>query len=214
VVIHHNGFVNASTALAATATSFPNATRVVVAGSSAGSAGAPLYAGLAHDVLPAARIRLIVDGSGAFPGDPGITTAIGSLWGIDSIIPPWPENHGIAPSAWSLPGLVIQAGKHVQGMPIAQINTAYDETQQSFVKLAGFPGADLQTMIDDNTKSIEAAGVPVHSWVGPGTLHTILGRPEFYTVKVNGTRLREWVADLVNGKDVPDVHCTDCQKPA
>jgi Pectinacetylesterase len=214
VVIHHNGFINASTALAATAAAFPDASHVVVSGGSAGSAGSPLYAGLAHDVFTKARIQLLSDGSGAFPGDAGITTAIGSLWGVSSVIPPWPENAGLPPTAWSLPGIVVQAGKHVPGMPIAQINTAYDETQQAFAKLAGFPNADLQTMIDENTKSIEAAGVPVHSWVGPGTVHTILTRPSFYTVTVNGTRLRNWVADFVDGKDVPDVHCTDCKKPA
>ena len=40
VEVHHNGYANASTALAATAALFPEATEVVVAGSSAGSAGA------------------------------------------------------------------------------------------------------------------------------------------------------------------------------
>jgi hypothetical protein len=215
VVIHHNGFINASTALAATAAAFPAATKVVVAGGSAGSAGAPLYAGLAHDVYPKAKIQLVADGSGAFPGDAAITSAIGTLWGATSVIPPWPENQGLPPTAWSLPGIVIQAGKHVPGMPIAQINTAYDETQQDFVKLTGFPNADLKTMIDGNTASIEAAGVKVHSWVGPGTLHTILTRPEFYKVEVDGTHLRDWFADFVDGKDVADVHCTgSCGKPA
>lgn len=29
--------------------------------------------------------------------------------------------------------------------------------------------------------------------------------------EVEGTRLHEWLADLVAGEDVPDVRCTDCR---
>ena len=145
VVIHHNGFVNASTALAATAAAFPDASHVVVSGGSAGSAGSPLYAGLAHDVFPKAKIQLLSDGSGAFPGDPGDHDrhrfAVGHHLGDPAVARERRTRHR---RHGRCPGIVVQAGKHVPGMPIAQINTAYDETQQAFAKLAGFPNADLR----------------------------------------------------------------------
>jgi len=75
VEVHHNGYANASTALAATAALFPEATEVVVAGSSAGSAGAAAYGGAAHDVFPDADIAVIADASAAYPGTPAITLA-------------------------------------------------------------------------------------------------------------------------------------------
>lgn len=214
VVIHHNGNFNGNTALAAAAAVFPAAAEVVVAGGSAGSAATGRYGGLAHDVFPDAKITVIADGSGAYPGTEGITTAIAAFWGSESAIPPWPESADLPTTAWSLPGSFVRAGKHDSTMRIASINTAYDETQARFVKVAGFPDADLMTMIDDNTEFIESEGVEVSSWVGPGVLHTILTRPEFYDTTVEGESLLEWVTALVDGDSVPDVHCKDCQKPA
>lgn len=213
VVIHHNGAVNASTALAAAAAVFPRTKEVVVAGGSAGSAPTPIIGGIAHDVFPDAKVTTIADGSGAYPGTPAITTAISALWGTQTALPRWPETKGDPPTNWSLPGSFVQAAKHDPAITLASINTAYDETQQQFVKLAGFPDDDLMAMIDGNIKEVEDQGVLMRTWVGPGTLHTILTRPELYTVKVEGTSLLDWVTKLVDGGDVADVHCTECQKP-
>lgn len=215
VVIHHNGASNGATALAAAAATFPDVEQVVVAGSSAGSAPTPVYAGVAHDLFPEARITAIADASGAYPGTAAITTAIGSLWGLTSALPRWPETFGQPASAWSLPGLWVQAAKHDPEITFAKYDTAYDETQQDFVRLAGFPDKDLLEMIDENTAESEAGGAKIASWVGPGELHTILGRDELYTTEVEGHSLLEWITDVVDGKDVPDVHCDGtCGKPA
>lgn len=210
VVVQHKGATNARTALDAAAARFPDAEQVVVAGSSAGSAGAPLYAGLAHDLLPDADVTLLADGSAAYPDDEGITAAIGALWGAFDLLPDWPEQTGPPPGDWSLPRLFVQAGRHVPDMRLASINSAYDEVQAGFSALIGQPG-DLLTMIDGNNALIESEGIDLRWWVGPGTEHTVLGRDSFYTDEVDGTSLRDWVADLVAGEDVPDVHCTACE---
>jgi len=210
VFVRHNGLVNASTALAATATAFPGASEVVVAGSSAGSAGAPLYAGLAHDVLPAARVTVVADASAAYPGDEGITTAIGSLWGAFETLPDWPTSEGEPATAWSLPGLFVRAARHVPDLRVATINNAYDEVQAQFSTLIGSAG-DLREKILDNEALIEDQGVEVDGWLTPGTEHTVLGRDELYTTEVDGTLLHEWLADLVAGDDVTDVRCTTCR---
>lgn len=210
VVIQHNGSVNASTALAAMATAFPDADEVVVAGASAGSASAPLYGGLAHDAIPDARITVVADGSGAYPGDEGITSAIGSLWGVTNRLPAWPSSEGAPDSAWSLPGLFVQAGRHVPDITMATINNAYDDVQAGFSALIGSTG-DLRDKILANDEWIEAEGIEVRSWVTPGTGHTIIARPELYDTEVDGTALHEWLAALVAGDDVPDVRCTECR---
>jgi hypothetical protein len=36
-------------------------------------------------------------------------------------------------------------------------------------------------------------------------MHTILRRPEFYSLMVDGVLVRDWVADLLDGKHVSDV---------
>ncbi len=210
VVIQHKGAINAGAALDAAADAFPDAEQVVVAGSSAGSAGAPVYAGLAHDLLPAADVTLLADGSAAYPDDEGITAAIGSLWGAFDRLPDWPEQTGPPPGAWTLPRMFVQAGRHVPEMRQATINSAYDSVQANFSALIGRTG-DLLEMIDANNALVESEGIDLRTWVGPGTQHTVLGRDTFYTDEVDGTSLRDWVADLVAGEDVPDVHCTECR---
>ncbi len=211
VVIEHKGRVNATAALEGMAERFPDAEEVVVLGFSAGSAGAPLYGGLAHDLLPDADITVIADASGAYPGDELITGAIGGLWGIFDNLPAWPESAGQPQSAWSLPGLFVQAGRHVPGISLATIDTAEDEVQRDFTELIGFGDTPLIDLIDANAAFIESNGVQVSSWVGPGTRHVSTADDDtLYGTEVEGTVLVDWIADLLAGEDVPDVHCVDC----
>ncbi|MFP5321799.1 MAG: pectin acetylesterase-family hydrolase [Acidimicrobiia bacterium] len=210
VVVRHNGAVNASTALTAMAAAFPDAAQVVVAGSSAGSASAPLYGGLAHDLLPDADVTVVADASGAYPRDEVITSAIGALWGAFQNLPDWPTSAGEPETAWSLPGLFVRAGRHVPDLDVATLNNAYDDVQARFSALIG-NGGDLREKIVENDEWIESQGVEVRSWVAPGTGHTILGRPDFYDAEVDGVQLHEWLAGVVADEDVPDVRCTECR---
>lgn len=210
VVVHHNGFVNGTAALATLVELFPAASEVVVTGESAGSAPTPLYAGLVHDELPDARITVIADGSGAYPDVPGVNAAIGTLWGTLGATPDWPEFADVTAETQSLPGLFVKAGLHDPEITFARHDYAYDATQTSFGNLAGFEANELLTLIDLNETQIEAGGVTLFSYISPGDSHTVLGKPGFYTETLNGISLRDWVAALVAGTPVEDVHCTEC----
>jgi hypothetical protein len=210
VVVEHKGFVNASTALNKMAEQFPDTAEVVVTGASAGSVPTPLYAGLAHDLLPAARITVLADGSGAYPDIPGINGVIGSVWGTMNAVPAWPENAGVTAETWSFPGLFIKAGTHDPAIAFARHDYAFDETQAFFSSLAGIAADHLVELIDKNEAQVEAGGVPLDSYISPGHDHTVIGRPEFYTETLNGVLFVDWVRDLIAGKPVDDVHCTDC----
>ena len=67
--------------------------------------------------------------------------------------------------------------------------------------------------IDDNEATIEAAGVEQWSFTGPGPEHTLVRKDGFYEIEVDGVRLVDWVADLIAGEDLADVHCEDCEPP-
>jgi hypothetical protein len=205
VLVEHKGRVNATAALETLAEEFPEATEVVVLGQSAGSAGAPLYGGLAHDLLPDAEITVLADASGAYPADELITTAIGGLWGIFDQLPDWPESAGDPQSAWSLPGLFIQTSEHVPGVRLASINTADDSVQRTFSDLIGKSGTPLADLIGGNNQLIEAAGVDLAWWVGPGDKHVSTADDEVYTDEVDGVRLIDWISDVLAGEDVADV---------
>jgi len=213
LTVQHKGSVNATTALNDLAAQFPNAAQLVVTGESAGSVPTPLYAGLAHDLLPNAEITVFADGSGAYPDIPAVNTLIGTMWGTESAIPPWPENEGQTSATWSFPGLFVQAHKHAPEIIFGRHDYAFDRVQQFFASLAGIPADDLVSLIDANEIQIEAGGVDLRSYISPGDSHTILGKPEFYTETVEGVPLVDWVSALIRRQPDLDVHCTDCVTP-
>ncbi|WP_051516108.1 pectin acetylesterase-family hydrolase [Candidatus Blastococcus massiliensis] len=205
VVVEHKGRLNATAALETLAAEFPGAEEVVVLGQSAGSAAAPLYGGLAHDLLPEAQVTVLADASGAYPADEVITSAIGGLWGIFDQLPAWPEAAGDPLSAWSLPGLFIQTSEHVPGIRLASINTADDEVQRDFSDRIGQQNTPLSELIGRNNELIEAAGVDLAWWLGPGDKHVSTSDDELYDTEVDGIRLVDWIAGVLAGKDVADV---------
>jgi hypothetical protein len=213
VTVQHNGYTNTSTALAAAAALYPDATDVVVAGSSAGSAGAPGFGGGAHDVWPDAEVAVVADGSGAYPGTPEITLAIGSLWGVAGGIPQWPETADLPVEAWSLHGLFVNSTTHFPEIRFASFNDAYDEVQATFAGMIGLDGSQLGDLIDDTNESVRSQGVDLVSWVSPGTEHTILGKDDLYREEIDGERFIDWLTAFLAGDEVDDVHCEDCEPP-
>jgi hypothetical protein len=211
LTIQHKGYANGTAALDQLVERFPGATEVVVVGESAGSVAAPLYAGLAADRLPDARILALADGSGSFPDAPELTGPVADAWGTGDAMPDWPENADLTAERWSsFPGLFIQSGRHAPDITFARHDYAYDHVQQRFNGLLGIGSDDLLSLVDANEAQIEEAGVDLLSYIAPGDDHTALTEDEFYTEEVGGEALLDWVARLVAGEPVADVHCTDC----
>ncbi|MCB1001865.1 MAG: hypothetical protein KDB40_21415 [Acidimicrobiales bacterium] len=210
LVVQHRGAVNGRAAVAELVDRFPDATEVVVAGESAGAIATPMYAGLVGDDLPDARLTVLADGSGAYPDVPAVNASIGARWGTEAAIPDWPVNDGLTAADWSFPDLFVQAGRHRPDIVFARHDYAYDRVQTLFAALAGLGVADLLTSIDANEASIEAAGVPLASYVSPGADHTVLSSRRFYDEATGGVPLVDWVTDLVAGDPVDDVRCEVC----
>jgi hypothetical protein len=209
ITVHHKGYVNGTAALDRLAATFPGTTDVVVIGESAGSVAAPLYAGLASDRLPNARITVLADGSGSYPDAPRVNEII-AAWGTGNALPSWTENTGRTAERWSFPGLFIQSGRHDPEIVFARHDYAYDEHQGTWYPRIGIPPGDLLSRIDANETRIEDAGVNLVSYTAPGNEHTALTDGLFYTETVNGEKLVDWVTRLIEGEPVDDVHCTQC----
>lgn len=213
LTVSHTGFPNATKGLETVLADYPDVTQLVVTGASAGSIPTPAFAGLASDELPDTEIITFGDSSAAYPDAGPINALIGNLWGTTNNIPDWPVNEGLTAEEWSLPGLYVQAGKHAPDITFARFDYAYDEVQSDFAALAGIPADDLLGFIEQTEADIEAEGVPIASYIAPGTAHTIVGGDEFYEMEVEGIRLVDFLATLVDG-DVPDdVRCVDCARP-
>lgn len=212
LTIQHKGYANGNAALDHLAATFPDATEIAVVGESAGSVAVPLYAGLAADRFPDARITGIADGSGSYPDDPAVTDLLADVWDTGSVMPNWPENAGLTAEQWSsFPGLFVQAGRHDPDIVLARHDYAYDEHQAIWYPYLGLDVGDLLSRIDANEAQIEEAGVDQLSYTAPGSEHTVLSDGQFYTEEVDGTPLVDWVARLIAGEQVPDVHCDNCQ---
>ena len=210
VVVHHNGFVNANTALAEAVKRFGGATEVLVAGTSAGSAAAAMYGGLAADAFGDASIAVLADASGAYPSVPPINALIGGLWGTITVVPDWPVNEGMTAEEWGLPELFIQAGRHAPRIRFGRYDNAFDSTQEFFAALAGFDASRIDQLMALNEESIEAAGVNQASYTAPGQGHGILYSDTMYTLEVQGVGFLDWFTRFVGGEDVDDVTCVDC----
>jgi hypothetical protein len=198
LTVHHKGYVNGTAALDYLAAKFPHTTEMVVAGESAGSVAAPLYAGLASDRLPVARITALADGSGAYPDDP-VVNGIVAACGTARTKPAWAAAHR------SLPGFFIDSGRHDKRIVFARHDYASDAEQAYFAKLAGLRAKNLATMMDRNEATIERAGVNLFSYVSPGNEHLVLSERRFYSEKVDGQLFVDWVSKLVARKRVSDV---------
>jgi Pectinacetylesterase len=70
LTVEHKGFVNGTAALSHLTRHYPDAAQVVIIGKSVGSIAAPVYGGLAADLLPHARVTVFGAQSGHVPDDP------------------------------------------------------------------------------------------------------------------------------------------------
>jgi Pectinacetylesterase len=212
LTVEHNGFVNGTAALSHLAENYPAAAQVVVVGKTNGSIAAPVYGGLASELLPDARVTVFGGQSGHIPDDPDLNAEIlGERWGAYANMPDWEVNEGLTARDWGPPRFWIQAGLHDPDIVMARFDFAFDREAAGSAQVTGVDQSDQLAVIDANEAAIEKAGVNLHSYTAPGDGHGIFEWPKFYKLKVNGKRLLDWVARLIEGKPVDDVHCRKCR---
>jgi hypothetical protein len=212
LTVEHKGFVNGSAALNHLAEHYPDAAQVVVVGKSVGSVAAPVYGGLAADLLPDAQVTVFGAQSGHVPDNPVLNSKfLGELWRAYDNMPDWEVNEGLTARDWGVPRFWVQAGLHDPEIVLARFDYAYDQEAAQGAALLGLDPSELLASIDANEAAIERAGVVLHSYTAPGNGHGILEWPRFYKLEVNGEKLVDWVSRLINGAQVADVHCTKCR---
>jgi hypothetical protein len=209
LTVEHNGLVNGKAALSHVAEHYPDTAQIVVVGK--GNGAAPLYGGLASDLLPHAQVTVFAGLSGHIPSDPNLNAKVGGLWGAHDNMPDWEVNEGLTARDWGFRRLWVQAGHHDPDIVLARFDFAYDrEAAEGAVELGRDP-SELLAVIDANEAWIEDAGLVQHSYTAPGDGHGIFEYETFYEVEVNGETLVDWVNRLIKGEPVDDVHCQRCR---
>jgi len=207
VVVEHKGFVNASAALTTMIQRFPDLVDLVVAGSSAGAFTTPLYAGVAADQLPNAKVAVIADSGGAVPD---AIAAVTANWGTVESLPDWPEFAGTTAAMVTPAYSFAKVAEHNPSITFLRHDYAYDRVLSGYAVMAGLSPDGLVDVMRSGEASIEATGAAVAAWVSPGDAHTILGRADFYTEELNGVRFLDWLLAFLNGSPLADNYCVEC----
>ncbi len=76
------------------------------------------------------------------------------------------------------------------------------------------PDSDELAVIDANETAIEATGANLHSYTAPGEGHGLFEFADFYQLEVHGTRLVDWLDDLINGKTPDDIQLLLTELPS
>jgi hypothetical protein len=211
LTVEHNGFVNGTAALSYVSEHYPDADQVVVVGKSSGSVAAPVYGGLVSDLLPDAQVTVLGGQSGHLAEDPDVTEEFSRIWDLYRNMPDWEVNKGLTARDWGPRRFWIQAGLHDPNIMLARFDFAYDKEAAEDAEVTGVDPSKQLAVIDANEAAIEGAGVVLHSYTAPGDGHGIFEWPRFYDVKTNGEKFVDWVAMLIAGQPVDDVHCRKCR---
>jgi pectinacetylesterase len=203
LLIHHQGSADALSALGWLYRSIPRPDVILVVGASAGAIAAPYYAGILAGHYPRARVIAIGDGAGGYRG--GEVSRVTSVWGTVDQLHREAAYRDLDSTTLSFAAIYIHAARSAPRARFAQINSAADSVQLQFLALEGIKDVPLRTLLGENLGDIRKAVPRFRSFVAPGERHVVIGSREFYDLRVDGVALRDWVADLVQGRSVPNV---------
>jgi pectinacetylesterase len=201
--IRHQGAANAESVLRWVFDHVTAPDLVFVTGGSAGAVATPFYASRLAVHYPRARVVQLGDGAGGYraPAVPAIL----AHWGAVQLLRQEPAFRALDTAALNFETLYVVASRTTPHVTFAQFNTSEDAEQLGGLSLSGVRGIPLEQLLRDNFTDITRANPRFRTYTGPGQVHTILRRPEFYTLVVDGVSFRDWVARLLEGGQVRNV---------
>lgn len=201
--IRHRGRANADRVIAWVYSHFAKPSLVFVTGTSAGAIPTPFYASLVALHYPRARVVQLGDAAGGYRAQaiPGIL----AHWGATSALKRDAAFRGIDSATMTFETLYVVAARTTPRVSFAQYNSAEDNVQLSFLSMLGVHDVPLARLLAANHADIRRANSALRTYTIPGHMHTILLRPEFYTLAMDSIAIRDWVAGLLDGTRMPDV---------
>lgn len=209
LVIRHQGRANVEAVLQWTYEHVPSPQSIFVTGSSAGAIPSPLYTALIADHYVNARIAQLGDGAGGYRRTNNDSRP-DEQWGTFDFITQEQGFANLRPETMTYESLYIAAAQAHPDITFAEYDAAEDAVQKRFLSMSGQKDVALQQAIEANHADIRRDVGNFSSYIAGGDSHTILGRPEFYTLASNGVAIRDWVAALANFETVENVTCAPC----
>ena len=209
LVIRHQGRANVEAVLQWTYEHVPSPQDIFVTGSSAGAIPSPLYTALIADHYVDARIAQLGDGAGGYRRINNDSRP-DEQWGTFNFITQEQGFADLSPETMTYESLYIAAAQAHPDITFAEYDAAEDAVQKRFLNMSGQRDVALQQAIEANHADIRREVGNFSSYIAGGDSHTILGRPEFYTLASDGVAIRDWVAALANFEAVENVTCAQC----
>ena len=209
LVIRHQGRANVEAVLQWTYEHVPSPQSIFVTGSSAGAIPSPLYTALIADHYVNARIAQLGDGAGGYRRTNNDSRP-DEQWGTFDFITQEQGFANLRPETMTYESLYIAAAQAHPDITFAEYDAAEDAVQKRFLSMSGQKDVALQQAIEANHADIRREVGNFSNYIAGGDSHTILGRPEFYTLASNGVAIRDWVAALANFETVENVTCAPC----
>jgi len=223
VTIHHRGFDNFLVVLEWITENFEKPHEIFVTGSSAGSYGAINSFPWIKESYPKSKVSVLGDaGMGVSPSQ--FNTRV--IWNAQ--LPPW--IFGENPDNIPTPELWKRIAEFYPHSKLAEFTDAWDMTQIFFydfiLQTYGLPhggscaswNAQMLAGVDYKQDALN-----YRSYIAAGQIHTILGRPQFYTENSAGVSLLDWLNAMVDNQGgtnghgaVPweNVECIECGAPS
>jgi hypothetical protein len=205
VTIRHKGFVNSSAAVEWAFDNFTSPDSVFVTGCSAGSIGSAFFAPYIMEKYRGVPVTQMGD-SEAFVFDHPLE--LQTDWRAHDNFAPWISALGeIAPGEFTMARFYNAIAAYYPDNTLAQYTTAQDAVQQRyyFANTRSTSPPAWESALQASLGEIHAGSPNFRSYVGEGSGHCVTPTSRFYTEVTGGVAIRDWVANLADGKPVPNV---------
>jgi hypothetical protein len=193
ITVQQYGWVNAQSALRRAYREFPAPKTVFVAGCSAGSVGSAFHADSIIRRYSTARVTQLGD-SLAFVFHRPIRL---TDWGAHKHFPPF---FRIGTRRFTMVQFLTALARAHPGRTFARFNHRQDAVQERFYEaVGGKPGGFAPRLVAAERALKRLPNY--RSYLACGFNHCALPTDEFYSLRVEGVRLRDWVADLAAGRN-------------
>jgi hypothetical protein len=200
VVVEQRGWQNARAALRRAYREFPNPSVVFVTGCSAGSVGSAWHVDDVIRHYPRARVAQAGDSLAFLFHRPVRLTD----WGANKHFPAF---FRVGSRSWTMEEFITRLARAHPRVKVARFNHARDNVQERFYAAVGGDPARFSPRL----RAVEGRlkRLPNYrSYLACGSSHCAFPTGEFYSLRVAGVPLRDWVADLASGRDV---NCPACR---
>ena len=225
--LHFNGYANAMTVLDWVFENFPEPENVVISGHTSGSYGTPFYTSYVADRYPDATVHHIGDGIGALYLEERLQP-IRDAWRTVDLLNQHEGFEGLDPDNFAFEDITIRAAQRHPEIVFTQVVTAHDSVFSELHDYLGYEEPIL-TAIDAGQAYVKNEVDNYRTYLAGGNKHIVAlgffdsipqtgnrnrGMPDiydrFYSYQVDGRRYRDWIADMVDGRPIEDVRCSDC----